>query len=157
MILSLRMASLNTVRHTCKPAESILTSPFSPCADETIPITVYPPTLVPSALDVYQHTNHISPLAQFGSNFYGTSKQAVKDVAEKQRICVLDIEMEGVKQVKNSDLNARFLFLAPPSMEELERRLRSRGTETEGKQRTPLFLYCGSLLNLHVGNRLARN
>jgi guanylate kinase len=70
--------------------------------------------------------------AQFGSNHYGTSKQAVKDVAEKQRICVLDIEMEGVKQVKNSDLNARFLFLAPPSMEELERRLRSRGTETEG-------------------------
>lgn len=70
--------------------------------------------------------------AQFGSNFYGTSKQAVKAVAEKERICVLDIEMEGVKQVKNSDLNARFLFLAPPSMEELERRLRSRGTETEG-------------------------
>ncbi|KAI2790426.1 Guanylate kinase [Penicillium oxalicum] len=106
--------------------------------DETIPITVYPPTLVPSALDVYQHTNHISPLAQFGSNFYGTSKQAVKDVAEKQRICVLDIEMEGVKQVKNSDLNARFLFLAPPSMEELERRLRSRGTETEDSLRQRL-------------------
>lgn len=76
-----------------------------------------------------QHT----PPAQFGSNYYGTSKQAVKAVAEKERICVLDIEMEGVKQVKNSDLNARFLFLAPPSMEELERRLRSRGTETEGK------------------------
>ena len=52
---------------------------------------------------------------------------------------MLDIEMEGVKQVKNSDLNARFLFLAPPSMEELERRLRSRGTETEGLclQRSP--------------------
>ncbi|KAF7714714.1 Guanylate kinase [Penicillium ucsense] len=76
--------------------------------------------------------------AQFGSNFYGTSKQAVKDVAEKQRICVLDIEMEGVKQVKNSDLNARFLFLAPPSMEELERRLRSRGTETEDSLRQRL-------------------
>ncbi|KAI2085496.1 guanylate kinase [Ophidiomyces ophidiicola] len=39
--------------------------------------------------------------------------------------------MEGVKQVKRSDLNARFIFLAPPSMEELERRLRGRGTETE--------------------------
>jgi guanylate kinase len=36
-----------------------------------------------------------------------------------------------VKQVKLSDLNARFLFLAPPSIEELERRLRGRGTETE--------------------------
>jgi guanylate kinase len=39
--------------------------------------------------------------------------------------------MEGVKQVKKTDLNARFLFLAPPSMEELEKRLRSRGTENE--------------------------
>ncbi len=36
-----------------------------------------------------------------------------------------------MKQVKRTDLNARFLFLAPPSMEELERRLRGRGTETE--------------------------
>ncbi|KAF3385205.1 Guanylate kinase [Penicillium rolfsii] len=76
--------------------------------------------------------------AQFGSNYYGTSKQAVKAVAEKERICVLDIEMEGVKQVKNSDLNARFLFLAPPSMAELERRLRSRGTETEDSLRQRL-------------------
>ncbi|KAI5309485.1 guanylate kinase, partial [Ascosphaera atra] len=69
--------------------------------------------------------------AQFGGNFYGTSKKAVKDVAEKGRICILDIEMEGVKQVKNSDLNARFLFIAPPSEEELEKRLRGRGTENE--------------------------
>lgn len=32
--------------------------------------------------------------AQFGGNYYGTSTQAVKDVAEKGRICILDIEME---------------------------------------------------------------
>ncbi|KAI5305488.1 hypothetical protein KEM56_004281 [Ascosphaera pollenicola] len=69
--------------------------------------------------------------AQFGGNYYGTSKKAVKDVAEKGRICILDIEMEGVKQVKSSDLNARFLFIAPPSEEELEKRLRGRGTESE--------------------------
>lgn len=36
-----------------------------------------------------------------------------------------------MKQVKRTDLNARFLFLAPPSVEELERRLRGRNTETE--------------------------
>lgn len=36
-----------------------------------------------------------------------------------------------MKQVKLTDLNARFLFLSPPSLEELESRLRSRGTETE--------------------------
>ncbi|KAL3712091.1 guanylate kinase [Talaromyces marneffei ATCC 18224] len=69
--------------------------------------------------------------AQFGGNFYGTSVQAVRNIASKQRICILDIEMEGVKQVKRTDLNARFLFLSPPSLEELERRLRGRGTETE--------------------------
>ncbi|KAL9011658.1 MAG: hypothetical protein Q9173_003518 [Seirophora scorigena] len=69
--------------------------------------------------------------AQFGGNHYGTSVKAVKDVAEKGRICVLDIEMEGVKQVKKTDLNARFLFLSPPSIEVLEQRLRGRGTEDE--------------------------
>ncbi|KAK2735963.1 hypothetical protein FQN57_001036 [Myotisia sp. PD_48] len=69
--------------------------------------------------------------AVFGGNHYGTSTQAVREVRDKGRICVLDIEMEGVKQVKRTDLNARFVFIAPPSLEELERRLRGRGTETE--------------------------
>jgi guanylate kinase len=43
-----------------------------------------------------------------------------------------------VKQVKKTDLNARFLFLAPPSVEELEKRLRGRGTETEESLRKRL-------------------
>ncbi|KZZ97187.1 guanylate kinase [Ascosphaera apis ARSEF 7405] len=83
-----------------------------------------------SFLDLVKASGFIEH-AQFGGNYYGTSKKAVKDVAEKGRICILDIEMEGVKQVKNSDLNARFLFIAPPSEEELEKRLRGRGTESE--------------------------
>ncbi|EME44647.1 hypothetical protein DOTSEDRAFT_72189 [Dothistroma septosporum NZE10] len=69
--------------------------------------------------------------AQFGSNLYGTSVQAVKNVAEKGQNCILDIEMEGVKQVKKKDLNARFVFLQPPSVEILEKRLRGRGTDKE--------------------------
>lgn len=47
------------------------------------------------------------------------------------KVCVLDIEIEGVKQVKNSHLNAIFVFINPPSIEELEKRLRSRNTESE--------------------------
>lgn len=39
--------------------------------------------------------------------------------------------MQGVKQVKKTDLNARFLFLSPPSLEILEKRLRGRGTDDE--------------------------
>ncbi|MCJ1336826.1 hypothetical protein MMC09_002104 [Bachmanniomyces sp. S44760] len=69
--------------------------------------------------------------AQFGGNYYGTSIKAVKDIAEKGGICILDIEMEGVKQVKRTDLQARYLFLSPPSLSTLESRLRGRGTETE--------------------------
>jgi len=71
--------------------------------------------------------------AQFGSNYYGTSVKAVHDIAEKGRVCILDIEMEGVKQVANHPTfpRPRFLFLSPPSMEILEQRLRSRATDKE--------------------------
>ncbi|KAL1302130.1 hypothetical protein AAFC00_002564 [Neodothiora populina] len=69
--------------------------------------------------------------AQFGSNYYGTSVQAVKDVAQQNRTCILDIEMEGVKQVKKTNLNARLLSLQPPSLDILEKRLRGRATDSE--------------------------
>ncbi|KAF2127330.1 guanylate kinase-like protein [Dothidotthia symphoricarpi CBS 119687] len=71
--------------------------------------------------------------AQFGGNCYGTSVKAVQDIAEKGRVCILDIEMEGVKQVANHPTfpRPRFLFLSPPSMEILEKRLRSRATDKE--------------------------
>lgn len=69
--------------------------------------------------------------AQFSGNRYGTSKQTIKDQTEKGKVVVLDIEMEGVKQIKQSGMEARYVFVAPPSEEELEKRLRGRGTEKE--------------------------
>ena len=69
---------------------------------------------------------------------YGTSKQTVIDQAAKGSIVLLDIEMEGVKQLKKeqfkvgSHINPRFVFIKPPSFTELEVRLRGRGTEDEG-------------------------
>lgn len=57
---------------------------------------------------------------------------AVEVVQKLGKVCVLDIEIEGVKQVKNCrSMNALFVFINPPSVEELERRLRGRNTETE--------------------------
>lgn len=41
------------------------------------------------------------------------------------------MQSQGVKQIKKSSLGARYVFIAPPSMEELESRLRGRGTEKE--------------------------
>lgn len=70
--------------------------------------------------------------AVFSGNMYGTSKQAVENVQQQGKVCVLDIEIEGVKQVRNSDrLNPLLVFINPPSVDELERRLRGRKTETE--------------------------
>ncbi|KAI6381493.1 hypothetical protein MCOR25_001186 [Pyricularia grisea] len=69
--------------------------------------------------------------AQFGSNNYGTSKATIEEQTAKGKVVVLDIEMEGVKQVKKSSISARYVFISPPSEEELEKRLRGRGTENE--------------------------
>jgi len=71
--------------------------------------------------------------AEFSGNMYGTSKKAVRTVLEAGKICILDIEMEGVKQVKACpDLaHPMYAFIKPPSMEVLEKRLRDRKTETE--------------------------
>ncbi|KAJ2892265.1 hypothetical protein MKZ38_010056 [Zalerion maritima] len=69
--------------------------------------------------------------AKYGSNKYGTSKMTIMEQTAKGKVVVLDIEMEGVKQIKSSPISARFVFIKPPSVGELERRLRGRGTETE--------------------------
>ncbi|KAL2121085.1 hypothetical protein VTJ04DRAFT_5112 [Mycothermus thermophilus] len=69
--------------------------------------------------------------AQFGDNFYGTSKATIEEQRAKGKTTILDIEVEGVKQIQASKFPARFVFIAPPSEEELEKRLRGRGTESE--------------------------
>lgn len=76
--------------------------------------------------------------AVFSGNLYGTSFAAVEQVQSAGKVCVLDIEVEGVKQIKKSHLNALFVFIEPPSIEELERRLRGRKTETEESLRLRL-------------------
>lgn len=68
---------------------------------------------------------------EFSGNIYGTSKKAVNSVIQRGRICILDIEIEGVKNIKNTDFDAKYIFIKPPSIQVLEDRLRGRGTETE--------------------------
>ena len=71
-------------------------------------------------------------------NSYGTLRSEIIDRINQGEDVLLDIDVQGAlqikKYVKNDDLLARcveFVFIGPPSFEELERRLRSRGTETE--------------------------
>ncbi|KAK7945496.1 hypothetical protein WMY93_001224 [Mugilogobius chulae] len=69
--------------------------------------------------------------AEFSGNMYGTSKAAVQDVQAKNLICILDIDMQGVQNIKRTDLNPIYISIQPPSMEVLEKRLRDRKTESE--------------------------
>ncbi|KAI5083071.1 hypothetical protein GOP47_0002814 [Adiantum capillus-veneris] len=69
--------------------------------------------------------------ANVHGNLYGTSIAAVEAVANAGKRCILDIDVQGAQAVKKSGLDAAFIFIAPPSLEQLERRLRGRGTETE--------------------------
>ncbi|ORX64184.1 guanylate kinase, partial [Basidiobolus meristosporus CBS 931.73] len=83
--------------------------------------------------------------AEFSGNLYGTSLEAIRNVSKSGKLCVLDIDMQGVKSVKKSNLNARFVFVSPPSLEALEQRLRDRGTETETSLRSRLDAASGEL------------
>ncbi|RJE21110.1 guanylate kinase [Aspergillus sclerotialis] len=68
----------------------------------------------------------------FNGNQYGTSKKTVSDQIAKGLIVVFDIDIDGVKQMKaNPSINARYVFIKPPSFEALEERLRGRGTESD--------------------------
>ncbi|XP_039998770.1 guanylate kinase isoform X2 [Xiphias gladius] len=69
--------------------------------------------------------------AEFSGNMYGTSKAAVQDVQAKNLICILDIDMQGVRNIKRTDLNPIYISIQPPSMAVLEKRLRDRKTESE--------------------------
>ena len=84
---------------------------------------------------------------EFSSNLYGTrlvdtrsflilssmilAKKAVEDVAQTGRICLLDVDKQGVKNIRKTDLNPLFIYISPPSYEILEKRLRGRQTDTE--------------------------
>ncbi|CAL1714894.1 unnamed protein product [Somion occarium] len=69
--------------------------------------------------------------AEFSGNYYGTSFMTVREVSKGGRRCLLDIEAQGVRQVKATNLNPVYLFISPPTLESLRLRLQGRGTEDE--------------------------
>jgi guanylate kinase len=66
-----------------------------------------------------------------GTHRYGTPKAPLLAALATGREAILEIDLQGARQVRDSWPTARFVFLAPPSWDELVRRLVGRGTETE--------------------------
>ncbi|KAM6496922.1 guanylate kinase [Amanita muscaria] len=69
--------------------------------------------------------------AQFSGNHYGTSFEAVRLIQQQGKRCILDIEAQGVQQIKKTELNPVYLFISPPNIKTLRRRLQVRATDTE--------------------------
>lgn len=68
--------------------------------------------------------------AQYVGNYYGTPKEYVVQQLEQGKDVILEIEMQGALHVREILPEVNLIFLTPPTVDELERRLVSRGTET---------------------------
>ncbi|MEX3609903.1 guanylate kinase [Rothia sp. LK2588] len=65
---------------------------------------------------------------------YGTIRSKVEQALEAGRHVFLEIDLQGARQIRNQMPEANFIFLAPPSWDELVRRLKGRGTESAAEQ-----------------------
>ena len=57
--------------------------------------------------------------AKFGENLYGTSKKAVGEIQSSGKICVLDLELQGVRNIKKTDLNPKYILIRAPNINTL--------------------------------------
>ena len=64
-------------------------------------------------------------------NYYGTPKQAVEDRLAKGKNVILEIDTQGGRNIKSKEEEALMVFILPPSLAELERRIRGRATDSE--------------------------
>lgn len=69
--------------------------------------------------------------AEVYGNFYGTPREPIEDILAAGEDVILDLDVQGALQIRQRCLDAVLVFLLPPSIAELERRIRSRGTDDE--------------------------
>ncbi|WP_071189581.1 guanylate kinase [Trichormus sp. NMC-1] len=69
--------------------------------------------------------------AEFAGNYYGTPREAVLNHIQSGKLVVLEIELEGARQIRASFPSALSIFILPPTFSELEKRIRGRGQDSE--------------------------
>lgn len=69
--------------------------------------------------------------AEFAGNCYGTPRKPVEEQVKQGNLVILEIEVEGARQVRQTFPDALQIFVLPPSLQELEQRLRNRGQDPE--------------------------
>jgi guanylate kinase len=75
---------------------------------------------------------HFAEWALVHGNYYGTSKKVIEDSFTRNKAVLLDIDVQGAESLKKSyPKEALRVFISPPNLTELEKRLRARGTDSE--------------------------
>ena len=71
--------------------------------------------------------------AKIHDNYYGTARQNIEDTLQKGKDLVLELDVQGVEALRTLKYQGVYIFVLPPSLEELEKRLSGRGTEQEAQ------------------------
>lgn len=83
-------------------------------------------------------TGHMLEWAQYAGNRYGTPSDPVQSSRQAGTPVILEIEVQGARQIRERAPQATLVFIAPPNVAELDARLRGRGTENEAALATRL-------------------
>jgi guanylate kinase len=90
-------------------------------------------------------------------NLYGTPKSQVQEAVKKGKDIILEIDIEGARQIKNKFPDGVFVFIAPPSLEELAERLAKRGADSEDEIQRRLHLASKELENVSNYDYIVHN
>jgi guanylate kinase len=71
--------------------------------------------------------------AKIHENYYGTAKKNIEDTLQKGRDLVLELDVQGVESLRDLKYQGVYIFILPPSLKELEKRLTGRGTESDNQ------------------------
>jgi len=72
--------------------------------------------------------------AEVHGNLYATWRRSLQELLDQGKIALVDVDVQGAKALRAAGLDALFIFIAPPSIETLEERLRGRGSESEPRR-----------------------
>ena len=93
---------------------------------------------------------HCLEWAEYQGNLYGTSRDAVAEPVRAGIDVLLEVEVQGARQLRDQLSEGVFVFVLPPSMEVLERRLRGRGSDEDLAIRSRLSQAHGELREVHI-------
>ena len=100
--------------------------------------------------------------AEFAGNLYGTPFKSINNKIESGYKVILEIEVDGARQIKEKFPNSTSIFLLPPNIKELEKRIRNRATESEDSisqrlKRSKFEISCSEEFDFRVKNEILQD